>query len=234
VVVDDSIFRTWLSNVSEQIKDYEHYYSKWFSGQFYSTVYGYKVVCLGFVIDSVFYPLYFESVKKSKEDSAIKVAANLVEKVDIFLKKLKEKGCKIPDIPLSCDNGYNSALLIKSCQKASLTYISVPKKTDNIEINGTLYKIKDYIENVFLEEEKAYLEEAKSNSEINQDPFYQRVKANYCSKDIKNAVFLFFRFNGSKKVSVIYCPDKNIFAKTLRHHFFQRTQIDRTADAAIF
>lgn len=56
-VVDDSIFRTWLQNVSGATKDYEHYYSKWFSGQFYSTVYGYKVVCLGFVIDGVFYPL---------------------------------------------------------------------------------------------------------------------------------------------------------------------------------
>lgn len=152
---------------------------------------------------------------------------NLVEKVGIFLKKLKEKGCKIPIIALSCDNGYNSAELKESCQNASLAYISVPKKTDKIEVNGVVYKIKDYIETVFLVEQTAYEEEAKGNPEINQSPFYQRVRANYYSKNITNAVFLFFRFNGSKKVSVIYCPDKNIFAKTLRHHFFQRTQIEQ-------
>jgi len=58
VILDDSIFRTWLQGSSDALKKYERYYSKWFSGQFYSTVYGYKVVCLGFSTEGVFYPCY--------------------------------------------------------------------------------------------------------------------------------------------------------------------------------
>ena len=38
---------------------------------------------------------------------------------------------------------------------------------------------------------------------------------------------LFFRLNGSKKVSVIYSISKHIFAKTLRRHWFQRTYIEQ-------
>ena len=43
----------------------------------------------------------------------------------------------------------------------------------------------------------------------------------------KEMTFLFFRLNGSKTVSVIYCNDKNITAKSLRRHWFQRTQIEQ-------
>ncbi|TAF31269.1 MAG: hypothetical protein EAZ67_13125 [Cytophagales bacterium] len=45
---------------------------------------------------------------------------------------------------------------------------------------------------------------------------------------------LAFRLNGSNKVSVIYSTSQTIFAKTLRRHWFQRTYIDRTAEAAVF
>jgi hypothetical protein len=226
VVLDDSIFRTWLEGSSDDLKDYEHYYSKWFSGQFRSTVYGYRVVCLGFSIDSVFYPLYFELVKKSTETSAIKVAQSLVEKAGIFLDNLRKKDFQIPDIAFSCDNGYNSLALSETCHKAHLFYISVPKRSEKIQIDDKVYKIDVYIEKVFIVNEQAYLKKIKDNPELTEKPFYQRVRATYCNQN-REITLLFFRFNGSKKVSVIYCPDKTIFAKTLRHHWFERTQIEQ-------
>ena len=225
VVLDDSIFRTWLQGSSDDLKDYEHYYSKWFSGQFYSTVYGYKVVCLGFSIQGVLYPLYFELVKKSTETSAIKVAQGLVEKVGIFLDTLRKKGFQIPTVAFSCDNGYNSLVLSEICHKAHLSYISVPKRSEKIQINDKIYKIEQYIEEVFIVKEQAYLKKGEDNPKLVQEPFFQRVRATYCNQN-REIVLLLFRFNGSKKVSVIYCPDKTIFAKTLRHHWFERTQID--------
>lgn len=226
VVLDDSIFRTWLQGFSDDLKDYEHYYSKWFSGQFYSTVYGYKVVCLGFSIEGVFYPLYFELVKKSTETSAIKVAQSLVEKVGVFLETLRKKGFQIPTIAFSCDNGYNSLTLSETCHKVHLSYISVPKRSEKIRINDKIYKIDRYIEKVFIVKEQAYLKKGKDNPVLVQEPFFQRVRATYCNQN-REIVLLFFRFNSSKKVSVIYCPDKTIFAKTLRHHWFERTQIEQ-------
>lgn len=226
VVLDDSIFRTWLEGSCDALKDYENFYSKWFSGQFYSTVYGYKVVCLGFSIGGVFYPLYFELVKKSTETSAIKVAQSLVEKVGVFLDTLRKKGFQIPTIAFSCDNGYNSQTLSETCHKAHLSYISVPKKSEKIQVNDKIYKIDHYIKEVFIVKEQAYLKEREDDPDLTQEPFSQRVRANYCNQN-REVTILFFRFNGSKKVSVIYCPDKTIFAKTLRHHFFERTQIEQ-------
>ena len=36
-----------------------------------------------------------------------------------------------------------------------------------------------------------------------------------------------FRFNGSNKVTIIFCYAANIHAKTMRRRFFQRTQIEQ-------
>ncbi len=168
-----------------------NYYSKWFSGQFYSTVYGYKVVCLGFSIEGVFYPLYFELVKKATETSAIKVAQGLVEKVGIFLDNLRKKGFQIPTIAFSCDNGYNSLALSETCHKAQLSYISVPKRSEKIQINDTIYKIDQYIEKVFIVKEQAYLKQGEDNPELIQEPFFQRVRATYCNQN-REIVLLFF------------------------------------------
>jgi hypothetical protein len=40
-------------------------------------------------------------------------------------------------------------------------------------------------------------------------------------------ILLFFRLNGSNKVSVIYSTKLSIFRKTLRHHWFNRTYIEQ-------
>lgn len=153
------------------------------------------------------------------------MAQSLAEKVGEFLDTLRKKGLPIPTIAFSCDNRYNSLALSETCHKANLSYISVPKKSEKIQIHGKIYKIDQYIEKVFIVKEQEYLEKCKDNSGLTQEPFFQRVMAT-CCKQNREIVFLFFRFNGSKKVSVIYCLDKTIFAKTLRHHWFERTQID--------
>ena len=169
--------------------------------------------------------MYFELVKKSTQTSAIKVAQGLVEKVGIFLDTLRKKGFQIPTIAFSCDNGYNSLALTETCHKVHLSYIGVPKRSEKIQINDEIYKIEQYIEEVFIIKEQAYLKKGEDNPKLVQQPFFRRVRATYCNQN-RNIVLLFFRFNASKKVSIIYCPDKTIFAKTLRHHWFERTQID--------
>ena len=142
------------------------------------------------------------------------MAQGLVEKVGIFLENIRKKSFQIPTIAFSCDNGYNSLALSETCQKAHLCYISVPKRSEKIQIDGKVYKIDQYIQQVFIVKENAYLKKVENNPELTQKSFYQRVRATYCNQN-REIVLLFFRFNGSKKVSVIYCPDKTIFAKTL-------------------
>lgn len=56
-----------------------------------------------------------------------------------------------------------------------------------------------------------------------------RIKAYYKALE-KEVILLFFRYNNSENVTVIYCPviqAPNIFAKTMRHHWFSRTQIEQ-------
>ena len=87
--------------------------------------------------------------------------------------------------------------------------------------------MNDYIEGAFLEAEKAYEGANKSTPIKDKKPFVIRVKATYHSKDNQKVVLLFFRLNGSKKASVIYSTNKNIFAHTLRRHWFNRTYIEQ-------
>lgn len=145
------------------------------------------------------------------------MAQGLGEKVGKFLENFIKKGFQIPTIAFSCDNGYNSLALSETCRKAHLSYISVPKRSEKIQINDTIYKIEQYIEKVFIVKEQAYLKKGEDSPELTQKPFFQRVRATYCNQN-REIVLLFFRFNDSKKVSVTYCTDKTIFAKTLRHH----------------
>lgn len=83
VVLDDSVFKQWLQSNLEQ-KGLDEYYGIFFSGQYRSTVHGYKIVTLGVVIDGIFHPLYFDFVLKKAEDKLVekptKVAEKLVKK----------------------------------------------------------------------------------------------------------------------------------------------------------
>jgi hypothetical protein len=207
-VLDDSIFKQWLENQEAD-------FGKFFSGQFKASVYGWKVLSLGVCIDGVMYPLYFEFVKK--EGNA--VAEKLIEKTGLWLKGI---GFQLPRLALSCDSGYSSASLADACEKAALIYISVPKKSHLFEINNQKIKLSTWIEQVFIGAEK----EDRSLPEAEKRAFTMRLRAKYLSQD-KEVTLLVFRLNGSGKVSVIYSTEKNIFAKTLRRHWFQRTYIEQ-------
>jgi len=105
-------------------------------------------------------------------------------------------------------------------------YISVPKKSHLFEINGQKINLKNWTEQEYLKAEQEYLEQQAKLPKEEQKPFTFRFKAFYCCKNM-DLTLLAFRLNGSKKVSIIYCTSKTIFAKTLRRHWFQRTYIEQ-------
>jgi hypothetical protein len=104
----------------------------------------------------------------------------------------------------------------------NLIYISVLNKNRIIIINNKKINSKKHIETVFLKKEKQDQEKEKHLKKEEKTPFNLRIKVFYqCQK--REVIFLFFRLNGSNKVSVIYTPNLTIFAKTLRRHWFNRT-----------
>ena len=230
VILDDSIFRSWFQsqNFSE---DFDDFYGKFFSGQFGSAVYGFKVLTLGTCIDGIFYPQYFDFVKKKnpnkpKFKTAVEVAEKLVIRWGKWKEKLNKKGISLPRLHLSCDSGYSDPNLAETCESNGICYISVPKKSHNFEIDHTKIKLEIWIKQIFIPEEKEHLRKQESLPDEQKTSFQYRVRAIYCSKK-QEVTLLFFRLKGSKKVTVIYTPDKYIFAKTLRRHWFQRTYIEQ-------
>ncbi len=226
-VLDDSIFRQWLSELARE----NDYFGKFFSGQYRATTLGFKAVCFGLYIDDVFHPLFLDFVrKKDKADKgeAIEVAKKLVNRWGRLQKKLAKENIVLPAIHFSCDSGYSNLSLSEECSKKenNLIYISVPTKSHIIYLNNKKSSLSKYIENVFLEKEKQHQDQEKYLKEEDKTPFTLRIKAFYqCQK--REVVFLFFRLKGSKKVSVIYTPHLTIFAKTLRRHWFNRTYIEQ-------
>lgn len=234
-VLDDSIFKQW-HNSQDIAKDFEGCFGKFFSGQFMAAVYGFKVVTFALSIDGIVYPLYFDYVKKApskcdKVDKATQIAAELVKKWGLFLEKAKKKGVSIPRLHFSCDSGYSDLVLSEICESNKLSYISVPKKSHLFEMTdrkGHVSKsnLEHWITHIFLaKEQKHELAQAKLDKK-DRKAFTYRFKAFYCSQK-REVTLLAFRLNGSKKVSIIYSTSKNIFAKTLRRHWFQRTYIEQ-------
>lgn len=230
-ILDDSIFKSWFGN-EKILEDFLTCYGRFFSGQCGRVVYGLKIVTFGLNIDGVFYPMYFEFVKKTSDtnqdiEKSTQVAQKLVKKWKKFTERVKnstKNGISIPKIKFSCDSGYSDVPLSNDCEDAELDYISVPTKGHIIEIksdNGTTKRIKisEWIENIFLTAEQEHQKDSK-------EPFFIRFRALYCSQN-RIVTFLAFRLKGSKKVSIIYSTNKNIHAKTLRRHWFQRTSIEQ-------
>jgi hypothetical protein len=58
-VLDDSIFRQWLAGMVD-----DEFYKLWFSGQFGRTVFGFKVLTFGLVIDGFFFRFFLILLKK--------------------------------------------------------------------------------------------------------------------------------------------------------------------------
>lgn len=238
LVLDDSIFRQWLKS-QNPAADFEGFYACFFSGQYKAAVYGFKVLSLGLCIEGIFYPLYFEFVKRAPKDEdeskdkgtpkpekAVELAQKLLSHWGVFKAKLEVKGIQLPHLHLSCDNGYSDKNLAAVCEKNDLIYISVPKKNHYFEINHKKIKLSDWINQVYLAAEKAQQAQEKDLPLAEKTAFVLRQRASYCSQN-QEVTLLAFRLNGSQKVSVIYSTDKHIFAKTLRRHWFQRTYIEQ-------
>lgn len=227
IVIDDSIFKQWLQDLIGK----DPYYGCFFSGQYHSKQYGFKVCCLGVSIADVFYPLFLDFVPKKISDergkntelTAEDVAMKLIKKWAAFYQTL-QKPSKTPLFYLSCDSGYSSIKISKMCKENDLIYISVPKKSHLFKIDKVKKKLSDFVIE-FEEKEKIYFENYKAES-IEPDAYTWRVEATYCSQDI-NVILLFFRLNGSNKVSIIYTTHINILKKTLRRHWFDRTYIEQ-------
>ena len=230
IVGDDSIFKHWLKTVEN-----DPYYGKFFSGQFQKAVYGYCVSLVGVVLHDTFYPLSFSLVPKVQSKTAENKVKDLerkkslikleqgIKEVKAFLVQLS-KDCKqeLPTLYLSIDSGFNDKLLLDFCEKLEIIGICVAKGTEVLFYKDKKMNFKELVDTVFLDAEKAFYQDKKNENK----PFSLRLRVNY-RKLGHEVTILIFRFNDSRKVTVIFTYDKNIFAKTLRRHFFQRTQIEQ-------
>lgn len=233
-IIDASIFKQFLMSMLGEDVDAETLgsYGTFYSGQHHSTVSGFKVVTFGVTIQEVFYPLFLEFVKKgSTKESESAIAATLLERFDKMWQELRLKYSNLPKkVPLSCDNGYSNASLLKACDKHHFILISVPKTNNNFTIGSKTQALSQWIETNYLGQERLFLIKNQKNHSSKNDtkPFLLRIKAYYEALKIE-VTLLFFRLNGSKKGTVIYCPHEQspaIFSKTMRHHWFARTQIE--------
>jgi len=227
VVLDASVFKNFLTSNPKM----DDFYGKWFSGQHHSVVFGFKILTLGVVMNDFFYPLYYEFVGK-KQDAEQILSDQLLTKFYFFWQKIQKKHEHLPEqLHLSCDNGYSSKEMIASCEQNKLILLSVPKKSHKFTMDDTSASLKVWIEKEYLIREKAFLEEQnlKKIPKNQQKTFTWRTKAFYNSLEME-VILLFFRYNQPDKVSVIYCPvshSPKIFAKSMRHHWFARTQIEQ-------
>ena len=218
VIVDDSIFKTWLKNMPRGA-----YYDKFFSGQIKRTVHGFRVSLIGVAIGDDFYPLYFQVVPKGGDTK--KVALNLLKKVqDVFTKVADKEDVAYPNLYFSADSGFTYDKLIKYCEQKNIGFIGVPKKTNVFTFQEGSMNLKSYIEKEFIPQEEAYKAERKRAGK-EEEPFLLRVRCYYKAQG-REVVLLFFRLKGSNKVTVIFCSHLAVMKKTLRRRFFQRTKIE--------
>jgi hypothetical protein len=214
-VLDDTVFRCWLKKLDPETAKYYGYF---FSGQFGRTVTGFQVVTFGISVGNVFFPLYAEFVSKNDSDETKHgVAVRLINRWKKFNNELINNEINIPELFLSCDNGYDNTSILEAWGDKVL---SVPQKRNKITVNGKSYKIEDYINKYYLPKE------AKHKESQPDTPFELRIRAEYHCRG-KEVVLLFFRFSGSSTVSVVYCTDTNAMKKTIRRNWFRRTYIEQ-------
>lgn len=206
LVIDSSIYKQILS-LGDEIPEFD----KFFSGQYHATVYGFRLTLIGMVIGGRFYPIQF--VISSKDHAELDIAKTLLahvkQKLDILATSSQ---ITFPNLFLSVDSGFCHLDLFEA--EDEITVISVPKKSWVFEIDGQKMNLKKHIDR-FLEEERT------SDSPV--FPLRKRAVGN----TLGEVVLLFFRYNTSHKVSVIVTDQRDIFAKTLRRRWFQRTYIEQ-------
>lgn len=102
----------------------------------------------------------------------------------------------------------------------------MPKKNHLITFNQQDLNIATFIETVFLPAEAKHEAAQKNKKKEEKTPFLMRKRCFYKVLG-KEVTLIAFRLNGSKKVSVVYASNENIMSKSLRRHWFQRTQIEQ-------
>jgi len=218
IVIDDSIFKQWLKNMPIGGE-----FAKFFSGQTHSTVYGFRITLLGVSIGDEFYPLYF--YLSSKKEKTKEIALKLLKKARRLLKNIADnEQISYPNLFLSVDSGFTDKALINYCERTGITFIGVPKKNCKFIIGRYDLNLKKQIEKLYLKKEAKHNETYESKG-LKPPPFLLRKKANFKWLG-KEVVLVFFRLNGSKRVTVIFTTDMEVKAKTLRRRFFQRTKIE--------
>ena len=206
LVIDSSIYKQILSR-GDDIPEFD----KFFSGQYHATVYGFRLTLIGLVIGTQFYPIQFSI--SSKEQTELTVAKTLLADVKRSLEFLTtSRSITFPNLFLSVDNGFCSPELFEADEE--ITVISVPKKSWGFDIDGQNMNLKQHIERV-LEDERT-----------SQTPVFP-LRKRAVGKTLGEVVLLFFRLNTSPKISVIVTDQLEIFAKTLRRRWFQRTYIEQ-------
>lgn len=220
LILDGSIFKQWLEE-----EEFGLYFSKYYSGQYKSTVYGFNVLLCGMVIGDIFYPLHFRLRKKDEKDG--EQSLEILKRVYTKLNELARiEKVDLPTLYFSVDSGFRTNELLSYCDKTDIIYIGVPKSSHIVYLikeNDKKLKIKDLKEE-FLKKEAAFHEALKGNNQ-KEAAFEWRIRVKYQCMG-REVTLLLFRLNGSKKVSVIFSSDIEIKAKTMRKHWFERTKIE--------
>lgn len=218
IVIDDSIFKQWLKNMPIGT-----YFAKYYSGQTHCSVYGFRVTALGIAIGDNFFPLYHHLSPKCVNTK--EVALDLLKKAYELLEKLADTySLSYPNLFLSVDSGFTYSGLLAYCEEKNIGFIGVPKKNNKIQIGRYNLNVKKYIEKVYLKQEQKHIE--KYQKQGKEPPAFLLRKKAYVSALGREVILIFFRLNGSKRVSVIYATAMSAMAKTLRRRFFQRTKIE--------
>lgn len=202
LVIDSSIY-TQILSLGDDIPEFD----KFFSGQYHASVYGFRLTLIGLVIGTHFYPIQcsISSNAHSELDMAKTLLAEAKRSLDVLN---PSRSITCPNLFLSVDNGLCHPELFDADEE--ITVISVPKKSWVFEIDGQKMNLTRHMDR-FLEEERT--------SQTPVFPLRKRAVGN----TLGEVVLLLFRLNNSTKIRVIVTDQLEIFAKTLRRRWFQRT-----------
>jgi hypothetical protein len=157
-----------------------------------------------------------------RKKSLIQLEKGVKEVKSILVELSTDHKKELPTLYLSIDSGFNNKELLDFCEELKIIGICVAKGNEVLLYKDKKMNFRELIDTEFLKAEKAFYNDKKNENKsfsLRLRVYYQKLK--------RFVTILIFRFNGSKKLTVIFSYDKNIFAKTLRRHFFQRTQIEQ-------
>jgi len=212
-VIDASIYKQFLEDKNCELFDI------FFSGQTGKPEYGFKISLGGIAIHDTFYPLIFTISPKHVTDAEM-ASSMLLQMKSIVDQIATEHQLVYGTWYLSVDSGYSDNALLDTANSTGITPICVPKTSHIFKYENKSSNLKKLIDNEYLPKEA---EHKKSQP---NDAYTLRINVFYKALN-KELILLIFRYQDSKKVSVIYSTDLSITSVTLRHHWFQRTYIEQ-------